>query len=910
MGRIQSSIGLITGVPITDTVDQLIGISARPRDALVNRTKQLQSEQVAIGELTASVIGLQFSGQSLGKTSTFQQKTASSSSPSVLSAAVSGSPAAGTYQFTPLRTAQTQQLLSSGFASTDQPLGEGTISIARSGFVDEPLALAELGGGAGVARGKIRITDRSGSSAEVDLRFAIDIDDVLSAINNAEGIDVTAVAEGDAIRLKDQTGQTAANLRVSEVSGGSTAAGIGLAGIDVAADEALGSDVVHLHDDRLLAELNDGAGISLRPGVDDLTVTFRDGSAALNIDFNDLAAPENRDTATLGDLVDAINAADPARLQAAISADGDRIELTDLTTDSGGTFSVSSALGGSVAEELGLTSAAVGDTITGRRLQGGLKDTLLTSLAGGSGLGTLGQLDLEDRSGAAASVDLSGAETLGAVVKAINDAAVDIVAEVNSAGNGIRLRDISGGAGNLIVGNGDGTNTADKLQLTVDAAQSSVDSGSLHRQIVSRQTKLADYNGGAGVEAGKFTITDSDGGVAIIEVDPETVSTVGDLLDAINAESIGVTAEINATGDGIQLVDTAGGSGTLEVGDVGDNTAADLFLVGEAEAGTIDGSTATTIEISDTDTLEDLVDKLNASGAPLTASIFNEGGGATPFRISIAGQESGRDGRLLIDTTGAGFSLDEIVGAQDARLLFGSIDSGGIVTSSSDNQFEDIPDGINVTVKEASTAPVSVTVGTTDNSLVSAVKSLVNSYNKLRDKLDQHTFFNEEDNTTGILFGTSEALRLESDLNRTFTDRHFGFGDLQSLEQLGIGFNENGKLALDENKLKNAFATDPENVEKFFTDEERGFAQKLDALADALAGEGNSLLVNRTDTLSRRIELNQERADSMTARLERQRELLLTQFFNMENVVSKLQDSLKVVENISALPPLVSVKDN
>jgi flagellar hook-associated protein 2 len=39
MGRLQSSIGLITGTNITGTVDQLIAISARSRDRLVFRTE-------------------------------------------------------------------------------------------------------------------------------------------------------------------------------------------------------------------------------------------------------------------------------------------------------------------------------------------------------------------------------------------------------------------------------------------------------------------------------------------------------------------------------------------------------------------------------------------------------------------------------------------------------------------------------------------------------------------------------------------------------------------------------------------------------------------------------------------------------------------------------------------------------
>ena len=102
MGRIQSSIGIITGVPITDTVDQLIALSARPRDLLNSRTKQLQSEQAGIAELTALTLALQLAGKALGKESVFTAKTASSSNAAALTATVTSNPTAGTYQFTPL----------------------------------------------------------------------------------------------------------------------------------------------------------------------------------------------------------------------------------------------------------------------------------------------------------------------------------------------------------------------------------------------------------------------------------------------------------------------------------------------------------------------------------------------------------------------------------------------------------------------------------------------------------------------------------------------------------------------------------------------------------------------------------------------------------------------------------------
>ena len=64
--------------------------------------------------------------------------------------------------------------------ASDQALGGGTFSFRFGGQVDTALNLDDLNGGAGVARGQIRITDRSGGSAVVDLRYVQTIDDVLA----------------------------------------------------------------------------------------------------------------------------------------------------------------------------------------------------------------------------------------------------------------------------------------------------------------------------------------------------------------------------------------------------------------------------------------------------------------------------------------------------------------------------------------------------------------------------------------------------------------------------------------------------------------------------------------------------------------------------------------------------------
>src|SRR5437762_10798795 len=161
MGRIQSSVGLVTGIPIQDTVDKLIAIEGAPRDALTARQKDLQAQQAAVTQLTALTLGVQIAAKRLEKTDLFAGRQTTSSSPDLLTATASSSAAPGQYQFVPARLAQSNQALSSGVAASDQALGGGTFSFRFGGQLDTALNLGDLNGGEGVARGQIRITDRS-----------------------------------------------------------------------------------------------------------------------------------------------------------------------------------------------------------------------------------------------------------------------------------------------------------------------------------------------------------------------------------------------------------------------------------------------------------------------------------------------------------------------------------------------------------------------------------------------------------------------------------------------------------------------------------------------------------------------------------------------------------------------------
>ena len=117
MGRIQSNIGLITGMPIGETVASLMEIAARPRELLRERTDRLKEEQAAITELSALLLSVQYITNNLGKVELYDRRAVTSSDPGTLAATLTGSPAKGSYQYTPIRMAQSQHWLSTGLKS-------------------------------------------------------------------------------------------------------------------------------------------------------------------------------------------------------------------------------------------------------------------------------------------------------------------------------------------------------------------------------------------------------------------------------------------------------------------------------------------------------------------------------------------------------------------------------------------------------------------------------------------------------------------------------------------------------------------------------------------------------------------------------------------------------------------------
>jgi flagellar hook-associated protein 2 len=753
----------------------------------------------------------------------------------------------------------------------------------------------------GVSRGKIRITDRSGAAREVDLTTAVTIDDVVKQINTTSGLRVTAKTEGDRIVLSDTTGLNASNLIVEEVGSGRTAADLGLDGVNVGTATATGEDLVFLSSSTRLNTLRDGRGIAFGAG-NDLTLTLRNGST-INVDFD-----ATREPSTLGQLVNSINAVDSTRLEARIATDGNGIEFVDKTSGSG-TLSAS----GRVSDQIGLTGAnGASGTLKSARIQSSLSGPLLSSLKGGQGVSQPGVITIRNRTGApATSIDLTGATSLRDVVDRINGASAGVAASLNRSRTGILIQDTTGSTtNNLVIANGDSSNTSTALNIAANVSASSVDSGSLGLQFVSERTALANLNQGRGVRFGVFAITNSRGVQTNINVSSTTEKTVGDVIRVINAASnSGVTARLNDDGDGIVLIDNAGGTGTLSVADSGSgNAALDLGIRKSATTVTtsggpqqqINGGQNFKLALSGTETLTQFVEKVNAANGPLTASLLSTG--SSTVRVLFSSRSNGEIGRFQADGDAIGVSITSTATARDAIIAVGGNSEGaGTILKSSNDTFDSAFNGLTLRASGVSPDPIQITVSSDSNSLERNVQLFVDQINKVNDKIKKETSFNAETLATGPLFGTGEVLRVQQGLTSLLTGRTTGLGGTQTLEQLGVSLDQDGKLQFNKTKFNARLASDPDGVKAFLTDSKKGFAVRAKVTLDRLVGVKSGALVVRNQAIQAKIDAGGKRIESFNIRLDNERNRLLKQFYGMEEAISKIQRNQSSISSIKPL---------
>ena len=909
MGRISSSIGLVSNIDYGAIIDQLMTLEARPKNKLQERIDQATERKLAYTDLSTRLSGLKLTSTTLKKPSTFQAASATSSNEDVLTATAANGATVGNYQFQVARLVTTQQSVSAGFADFNTArVGAGTLTIEQGGgelSTQTPLAL--LNGGSGVRRGMFRITDRGGATAVIDTTAAVTLDDVVKQINTSLGVSVRASIDGDGLVLTDLTGKTTNNFIVSDLGDGTTAADLGIAADEASATIA-GGDIQFLGTNTLLDQVNDGRGVRHVASGADFRITARDGTTI------DVTLGTAR---TIGNVIDAINAAAGTRVKADVAPGANGIRLSD-TSGGAGAFSVTALNGSKAASDLGIQASPAGPVINGQPILAGLNTVLISSLQGGAGI-SLGRISITDRTGSTSVIDLSGARTVQEVLDRItNDTGVGVTARLKASGNGIQITDDTGDNGDLVIAEVTGGTTAATLGIagTFNTAVTSVQGANLQRQWVSENTLLADYNGGKGVTPGKFKITNGNGLTATIDLTAPGILKLGQVIDRINAAGIGVTAAINPNGDGLLLTDGSGGPGKLKVEEANGTTAADLNIKGEAATNTINGSYEKTVTFDATDTLTTAQQKIAALGFGVSATIINDGTGLAPYRLSLTARTSGREGRVVIDGGTTSLQTRTLVEAQDAAVFLGSADAAEpLLITAGQNQITGVIPGVTIELHGVSDGPVSLGVTRNADKVIEDLTKFTESFNELADKLKEFTKFDTDTRERGLLLGDSSVRTVQTLSYSMFTASVASAGRFRVLADVGLKLVAEGKIEFDEDKFRQAYAADPEAVQELFAASESitvdgkpsikglGIGWVMEGNFTRLIDPVDGVITRENKTLDQKTDEFQDRIDTLDGLLALKRERLTKQFNDLESVLANLQSQQ---QSLNAFQPVAA----
>jgi flagellar hook-associated protein 2 len=316
------------------------------------------------------------------------------------------------------------------------------------------------------------------------------------------------------------------------------------------------------------------------------------------------------------------------------------------------------------------------------------------------------------------------------------------------------------------------------------------------------------------------------------------------------------------------------------------------------------------IPITGAKTLKDLADAINqAPNSPVTASVVQVApgqyrlvltgrvtGAANGFTVSVSGF-SGGQGLSFIDTDGDGTSgddaADNVQAAADASLTVNEIP----ITSAS-NILSDVIPGATITLKQADpTNTIAIDVEQDHSDIIEKVKAFATAYN------DVLAFIGEQTNAAAAgraNIGRDPMVRQFRDSLRAAMMGAEAGGTLTRLAEVGIGFDRNGKVTINEDRLKNALETSVADVQLLFAgaDGNSGRFGAIKALISSYTTAGG-LLANVRDRIDEQVARLNARLTVMEEQLAIRRAALQQEFIAADRAMAQLTSQASSLVQLS-----------
>ncbi len=339
------------------------------------------------------------------------------------------------------------------------------------------------------------------------------------------------------------------------------------------------------------------------------------------------------------------------------------------------------------------------------------------------------------------------------------------------------------------------------------------------------------------------------------------------------------------------------GAGTLNI-DIGTWDVAGTTLALKA------GTPTMQIEVGVGDTLESLRDKINASGAEVTATLVTDASGV---RLALRSSASGLENAFRISATdsdgnpadAAGlsrFAYDPGNGANQMQVRQPAANAmatvNGIAIESATNQLTGVLEGTTLTLNQTSAAEVTITASSDREAVGTAVKAFAEAYNGLVSYLGAQTRYDSATKVAGLLQGDSAVNGIQSNLRSLLGATSGASALFGRLSDIGLQASRDGTLTINQATLDKALTNLPELKKAFAASDSanpgnNGFAKRFATLATQVLGSDGSL-TTRTEGLRKLIAKNSSDQDRLNTRVELYQARLVAQYTAMDTNLSRL----------------------
>lgn len=278
--------------------------------------------------------------------------------------------------------------------------------------------------------------------------------------------------------------------------------------------------------------------------------------------------------------------------------------------------------------------------------------------------------------------------------------------------------------------------------------------------------------------------------------DPTVVTATADGSAAEGSFSVQVTslakAKVDASGGYADFDTTSVGSGTIKI--------------------TVGGTTTDVVIDPSASTLEDVRDAINQADAGVTATIVNEGTGASPYKLVVSADQTGTANAQTIDLSAFSGSLafTTVQAAADASLTV-----NGISVTRSENEIDDVVPG--VTFQALSLGSATVTLSPDYSAIEEKIEDYVAAHNDLVDYVNSQIEVDPDTQTGGPFNGESAVRSIKSQILSKISLAGFPGGSLSSLAEVGLELEADGTLTFDSTKFEQAAKTNLADVTALLT---------------------------------------------------------------------------------------------